>query len=321
MAKVLVTGVNGFVGSVTAEALLAAGWNVWGTARRVWGNESIPVSIVSNLGDMTINDWNKLIKDVDVIIHLAARAHVLKESAKDPLAEFRLANTIGSKILMQAAIECGVKRFVFVSSIGVNGGYSDDIGFHEDSLVSPHKDYGVSKYEAELELQKLAAAKTIELVIIRPTLVYGVGVKGNFSRLLKLVSHGYLLPFGSVKNRRTFLAIENLASFLVCCATHPLAADETFLIGDDEAFSTAELVTLLGQGMGIKTNLFPVPDSLVSFGAKLFGKQDLHNQLFRSLVVQNCKAKELLGWMPLIDARSALLQLGCWHADHLKAMQ
>jgi nucleoside-diphosphate-sugar epimerase len=314
MAKVLVTGANGFVGGATVKAFVIAGWEVVGTVRCVDGNESIPVSAVGDLGDMTIDGWHKILKNVDVIIHLAARAHVLKETAADPLTEFRRVNTIGSKVLMQAAIESGVKRFVFVSSIGVNGGRSDNVGFSEDSAVAPHKDYGISKYEAELELQKLAAAKTIDLVIIRPPLVYGVGVKGNFLKLLDVVAQGYLLPFGSVKNRRTFLAVENLASFLVCCAAHPLAAGETFLIGDDDAFSTAELVSLLGKGMGVQVILFPLLDGLVALVAKVLGIRDLYNQLFSSLIVQNSKAKHILGWVPPIDAREALLKVGRWYS-------
>jgi UDP-4-keto-D-FucNAc 4-reductase len=226
-------------------------------------------------------------------------------------------NVEGSRVLMRAAIDSQVKRLVFVSSIGVNGDVSDDRGFSEDSVVAPRKDYAVSKYEAEVALQDMAKGGNIELVIVRPPLVYGVGVKGNFLRLLELVSKGLPLPLGLTNNRRTLVAVENLASFLVCCAEHPMAAGEVFLVGDDESLSTGELVRFLGEGMGRVPLLLPVPSGLALLVAMAMGKEDLYNQLFGSLVVRNLRAKDVLDWVPTGSVTDGLVKIGKWHASTL----
>jgi nucleoside-diphosphate-sugar epimerase len=313
MASVLVTGASGFVGGFTVSALLAAGWDVRGTARVVDAAGAVPMFAVADLGDMKVDDWLPILAGVDVVVHLAGRAHVLNEVAANPLGEFRRVNTEGSKVLMRAAIDSGVKRLVFVSSIGVNGDMTDEKGFSEGSVVVPHKDYAVSKYEAELALQKLAEESGVELVIVRPPLVYGVGVKGNFARLLELVAKGLPLPLGLTNNRRTLVGVENLASFLVCCAGHPRAAGELFLVGDDESLSTGELVRCLGEGMDKVSLLLPVPAGLALVVSKTMGKQDLYKQLFGSLVVNNGKAKALLGWVPKKSARDELRKVGAWY--------
>jgi nucleoside-diphosphate-sugar epimerase len=314
MASVLVTGASGFVGGFTVSALLAAGWDVRGTARAV-GAGAVPMFGVADLGDMGVDDWLPILAGVDVVVHLAGRAHVLKEVAADPLGEFRRVNTEGSKVLMRAAIDSGVKRLVFVSSIGVNGDITDDLGFNESSPAVPHKAYAVSKYEAELVLQELSIVSGVELVIVRPPLVYGIGVKGNFAKLLQLVAWGLPLPLGLTKNRRTLVAVENLVSFLVCCADHPGAAGEMFLVGDDESLSTGELVHFLGQGMSRVPYLLPVSPGLALILARAFGKQDLHNQLFGSLVVNNTKAKDVLGWTPTISNINGLKKVGEWFSS------
>jgi nucleoside-diphosphate-sugar epimerase len=174
MARALVTGANGFVGRATVAALLEAGWDVSGTVRSDDDSLGIPVSLVSDIGSMTVEEWRSHLANIDVVVHLAGRAHVLRETMVDPLAEFRRVNREGSQTLMKAAISCGVKRLVFASSIGVNGDNSDNVGFSEDSIVAPRKNYAVSKHEAEIGLQDLAAESEIELVIVRPPLVYGV---------------------------------------------------------------------------------------------------------------------------------------------------
>jgi nucleoside-diphosphate-sugar epimerase len=314
MGCVLVTGANGFVGGATVAALLANGWDVRGTGRRV-DQAIVPISAVADVGDMKVENWLPILTGVDVVVHLAARAHVLKETVTEPLLEFRRVNVHGAKVLMEGAIAAGVKRLVFVSSIGVNGDTTDEQGFSENSAIAPHKDYAVSKYEAEVALQDMAAAGDIELVIVRPPLVYGAKVKGNFLKLLKLVAKGLPLPLGLTNNRRTLVSVENLASFLVCCAEHPQAAGEVFLVGDDESLSTGDLVKALGQGMGKAPLLLPIPSGLAAIGAKLVGKQDLYNQLFGSLVVQNNKAKQVLGWVPTVQVRDGLVQAGKWYAS------
>jgi UDP-4-keto-D-FucNAc 4-reductase len=294
MGTVLVTGASGFIGTVTCDALRQAGWNVLGTVRERADHQGLIA--VGDIGAMTVADWLPLMVGVEVIIHLAGRAHVLKETMANPLTEFRRVNTEGTRRLMLAAEQSKVRRFVFVSSIGVNGDVSGEKGFTEDSLVNPHKPYAVSKYEAELLLRSMAAQSGMELVLVRPPLVYGAGVKGNFAKLQKLVAKGIPLPVGLANNRRTLVSVTNLANFLVCCATHPQAAGELFLIGDDRAISTKEIVKLLAQGMHKKVWLVPIPPILARFGAQLIGKQDIYNQLFGSLTVNTDKARHLLQW-------------------------
>jgi nucleoside-diphosphate-sugar epimerase len=303
MGKVLVTGANGFIGSVTCAAFRQAGWNVCGTVRGLTAESDM--FTVGDLGAMAVTDWLPILAGVEVIVHLAGRAHVLKETMADPLAEFRRVNTAGTSKLMAAAAQVGVQRFVFVSSIGVNGDVSAETGFTEESAVHPHKPYAVSKYEAELLLRSMATQSGMELVVVRPPLVYGAGVKGNFAKLQKLIAKGRPLPVGLANNRRTLVGVDNLAGFLVCCAAHPQAAGELFLVGDEQAISTKELVKLLGKSLGKKVWLWPVPPLLAKFGAKLLGKQDLYNQLFGSLVIDTSKAKKILQWQPafnLIDS-------------------
>jgi UDP-4-keto-D-FucNAc 4-reductase len=294
MGTVLVTGASGFIGTVTCDALRQAGWNVLGTVRERADHQGLIA--VGDIGAMTVADWLPLMVGVEVIIHLAGRAHVLKETMANPLTEFLRVNTEGTRRLMLAAEQAGVRRFVFVSSIGVNGDVSGEKGFTEDSLVNPHKPYAVSKYEAELLLRSMAAQSGMELVLVRPPLVYGAEVKGNFAKLQKLVAKGIPLPVGLANNRRTLVSVTNLANFLVCCATHPQAAGELFLIGDDRAISTKEIVKLLAQGMHKKVWLVPIPPILARFGAQLIGKQDIYNQLFGSLTVNTDKARHLLQW-------------------------
>jgi nucleoside-diphosphate-sugar epimerase len=257
MSSVLVTGANGFVGRAAVTAFLVSGWDVRGTVRQVNDTVVVPMVTVGEMGEMGVDDWLPILAGVDVVVHLAGRAHVLRETVTDPLGEFRRVNVEGSRVLMSAAISAGVKRLVFVSSIGVNGDVTDELGFSEESMVSPIKDYAVSKYEAEVILQEMASDGDIELVIVRPPLVYGVGVKGNFLRLLELVSKGLPLPLGLTNNRRTLLGVDNLASFLVCCADHAKAAGEVFLVGDNDTLSTGELVQVLGEGMGKVLYCYP----------------------------------------------------------------
>jgi nucleoside-diphosphate-sugar epimerase len=308
MDKVLITGANGFIGSVTCNAFRDAGWTVSGAVRSPVSEENM--FTVGDIGAMTATDWLPILVGIEVIVHLAGRAHVLKETVADPLAEFRRVNTEGTRQLMSAAAQAGVKRFVFISSIGVNGDLSDKAGFTEESPVNPHKPYAVSKYEAELLLRSMVAKSRMELVIVRPPLVYGAGVKGNFAKLQKLVAAGIPLPVGLANNQRTLISVENLASFLVCCAEHPQAAGEIFLIGDEDSISTKELVTLLGQSIGKKSILLPIPPFIARLGAQLIGKQDLYNQLFGSLVVNISKAKNLVSWQPVAIVTQSLLASG-----------
>ncbi len=306
MRTVLVTGANGFIGTVTCQALRTAGWEVFGTTRSTVAEDHLHA--IGDLGAMTAADWFPLLAGIETVVHLAGRAHVLKETVADPITEFRRVNTAGSKQLMIAAAQAGVKRFVFVSSIGVNGDISPSTGFTEESPVNPHKPYAVSKYEAELLLRSMVAKSGMELVIVRPPLVYGAGVKGNFAKLKKLVAQGIPLPVGLANNQRTLVSVDNLASFLLRCVEHPQAAGELFLVGDEHSISTKELVRLLGQSTSKKNILLPIPPIFARFGARLIGKQDLYNQLFGSLVVDISKAKNLLQWQPSASIKNSISQ-------------
>jgi nucleoside-diphosphate-sugar epimerase len=249
-------------------------------------------------------------QDFDCIVHLAGRAHVLSEHDQNPLEAFRRANCGATLRLAQQAVESGVRRFIFISSIGVNGAETSRKPFDEFSNPKPHADYAISKLEAEEGLKKLLAGTETELVIIRPPLVYGVDAPGNFARLLKFVATGLPLPLGRINNRRSIVSLENLVSFISLCIEHSAAAGQLFLVSDGEDISTTEMVLALAQGMGKKPLMLPVPDSLLKVGAKLLGKESLYTQLCCSLQVDSSKARSLLGWKPQENTLEALEKIG-----------
>lgn len=304
--RVLLTGATGFVGSAVQQRIVAdAQYDLTVAARRaVFAHDAVRVVQVADLTAQT--DWSAALQDVDVVIHCAARAHVLIEDAVDPLIEFRKINVDAALALAQQALVAGVKRFVFISSIGVNGASTEKAPFTESSAPAPHAPYAVSKLEAELALQKLCADSVMELVIIRPPLVYAGHAPGNFARLLKLVSFGLPLPFLLVKNQRSMVALENLVDFILCCAVHPTAANQTFLIADHQPVSTPQMLRYLSSGMGKRLLLLPVPLSLMRVVAILAGRKALFNQLCGSLEVDASKARQLLGWTPPVTVEDAM---------------
>jgi nucleoside-diphosphate-sugar epimerase len=239
-------------------------------------------------------------------MHCAARVHVMAESLADPLAEFRRVNVQGTLNLARQAAAAGVRRFVFVSSIGVNGAETFQQSFTSEDSVAPHSPYAVSKYEAELGLQALAAETGMEVVIIRPPLVYGPGAPGNFGSLMRWLKRGVPLPLGAIHNQRSLVALDNLVDLIVLCLTHPAAANQTFLVSDGEDVSTSELLRRMGQALDRPARLLPVPQSWLKLAAAMVGKSDVAQRLCGSLQVDISKTRRLLVWTPPISLDEGL---------------
>jgi len=310
--KVLVTGATGFIGRSIVDSLLKMSVSVITMVRRY--SDDLPhvveQLVVDDLGtlislgrpsDLSQDEMKQVLKNVDVVIHTAARVHMMDDDVADPLAKFRWVNTTGTIGLARLAAEAEVKRFIFLSSIKVNGEITS-LGkpFKSDDCYVPDDPYGLSKLEAEQGLLEIAKQTKMDVVIIRPPLVYGPGVQANFNLLMKLVDNGVPMPLGAINNQRSFVALDNLVSFIIHCIDHPKAANEIFLISDGEDVSTTELLRKLAKVFGQKALLLPVPIDWMRFVAKLIGKGDVTSRLFGSLQVDSSKAKELLGWKEVI---------------------
>jgi nucleoside-diphosphate-sugar epimerase len=313
--SVLVTGANGFVGRVVCRQLIQAGYTVRGAGRAL-----DPTQVAENLfavGDIGPDtDWTQALSGIDIVIHLAARAHLLKDTAAAPLSEFRRVNTAGTERLARMAAQTKVRRFVYVSSIGVNGDLTSEQPYSESDAPHPHNPYAISKWEAEQSLHQIAQNAGIEVAIVRPPLVYGPEVPANFRRLLGLVYRGIPLPLAGVHNRRSFVNVENLANFLGCCAEHPSAKNETFLISDGQDLSTADLFRQLAAAMGRPARLFPFLQEPLRLAVRVLGKEKMFNQLFGSLAVDSSKAKNLLSWTPPVAVHDGLAATARWYVTH-----
>ena len=303
--RVLITGSTGFIGTSLVKQLT----NSYDTIALIRSKNNM---LPENIQQIVANNifTADLSENIDVIIHLAGRAHILNEQTTDPLSEFRKVNVDGTLQLARQALDKKVKRFIFMSSIGVNGSVTLQHPFTEEALPQPHADYAVSKSEAEQELKKLFAGSDTELVIIRPPLVYAAHAPGNFARLLKLVASNLPLPFAGTNNKRSFVALENLVDFIQTCIEHPNAANQTFLVADQTPISTRELVQYLKQGMGKPARFIYIPQPLMKLGAACIGKSKLYEQLFDSLEVDTTKAQKLLGWTAPLSTQQAMLQAG-----------
>ncbi|MBV5341160.1 MAG: SDR family oxidoreductase [Deltaproteobacteria bacterium] len=297
--SILITGANGFVGLSLLKKTISRGYNVKCSTRKINSLMSEVQTFV--MGEMIHStDWMLALKSINVIIHLAARVHVMHEIADDPLAEFRYVNVEGTLNLARQAATAGVRRFVFVSSVKVNGESTVlDKPFSPDDYPDPRDPYGISKREAEDGLFAISRETGMEVVIIRPTLVYGPGVKANFYTMMRWLHKGVPLPFGAVQNKRSLVALDNLVSFIVHCLDHPKAANEIFLISDGEDVSTTELLQKMANAFGKKALLLPIPVELMKLFANILGKGDVAQRLFGSLQVDSSKARDLLGWRPV----------------------
>lgn len=315
--RVLLTGATGFVGAaLLAHLQKHANYSV-SIASRSEHAELERNCQVFNLGEFgSRTNWRPALTGCDCVIHLAGRAHVLAQESNS-LELFREANTRATLNLATQSAAEGVKRFLYVSSIGVNGSYTTDRPFSELSLPEPQADYAVSKFEAEVGLLQLAQETEMEVVIVRPPLVYAAHAPGNFHRLLKLVHSGVPLPFGRVNNSRSMIALENLVDFVAFCIDHPAAANQIFLTSDGINFSTAQMIGLLAKGMQRKGALIPFPVSLLRLFAKVLGKQGMYTQLCGSLQIDSSKARQLLGWTPPVPAEAAMIRAGQEFSDRI----
>lgn len=301
---IVLTGANGFVGKSVHAALLAAGKPVVALSR-AGGNGLIQIGSLTQT-----TEWGPTLKTADCVVHLAARVHMLNDKASDPLSEFRQVNVDATLHLARQAAQAGVKRFVFVSSIKVNGETTvAGQRFHDVDAPQAADPYAISKLEAEQGLREVSNATGMEVVVIRPPLVYGPGVKANFASLMKWISRGVPLPFGAVtENRRSLIAVENLADLIVCCTAHPRAANELFLASDGEDLSTAELIRRIGIALGRPARLLSVPVAVLEAVANLAGKKEFAQRLLGSLQVSSDKARDVLNWRPPLSTTEGLVR-------------
>ncbi len=295
----LVTGAGGFVGAAFCARMERQGLS-WCAAHRtiVPGSDGGNAIAVGELDGQT--DWSKALQGVAQVVHLAARVHVMQDDSADPLREFRRVNVDGTLNLAKQAAKHGVNRLVFVSSVKVNGeSTSRGRPFTADDVPAPSDPYGVSKHEAEKALRRIAADTGLEVVIIRPPLIYGPGVKANFRAMMHWLARGVPLPLSAVNdNRRSLVALDNLVDLLVTCLSHPAAANQTFMVSDGDDLSTAELLRRMGQAQGTPARLFYMPVTGLRLAAAAVGKSAVYQRLCGSLQVDIRKTRELLGWTP-----------------------
>ncbi len=288
---ILVTGATGFIGSAVMRRMAADGYRVTASQVRLEANA----------------DWRAALQGIDVVIHTAARMHVVHDHSRDPLTEFRKVNVEGTLCFARQAAEAGVKRLIFLSSIKVNGEVTaPNKPFTAEDVPVPEDAYALSKLEAEKGLEEIAQNHGMELVIIRPPLVYGPAVKGNMALLMKLVALRLPLPLGSIHNARSLVALDNLVDLLCCCLTHPAAANQVFLVSDGEDVSTPELLQRMATAMGKNAMLLPCPTSLLRLIGVVLGKEHIVQRLCGSLTLDISKTHQLLGWKPRISMQEAL---------------
>lgn len=305
--KVLVTGANGFVGRALCPYLVALGHTVIPVVRRQSGiaNEVIVHDTAS---------WKDALKGCNSVIHLAARAHVMHDQERNPLQAFRVSNVDMTIELAKRAVDAGVRRFVFMSTIKVNGEETaPGRSFRPDDPVAPNDPYTISKWEAEQTLWRIAAETGMEVVVIRPPLVYGPGVKGNFLRLMQAIDKRRPLPLGGIQNQRSLIYLGNLVDVIRLCITHPQAAGKTFLVSDGDDVSTPELVRRIAAALGRQPFLLPIPVSWMRWAGRMLGKQAAVHRLLGSLCVDISPLRGELGWTPPYTMQTGLEATAEWY--------
>ena len=319
--RVLVTGADRFVGKYVCRKLIASGFIPRAGVRtlQLWPELQCVVpglTEYSLLGDLSANpELRGPLAGVSVVVHLAARVHVMRESAGDPLQEYRRVNVDGTKSIALAAVAAGVRRFIFVSTVKVHGESTFAEPFREDMPPNPEGAYAVSKWEAEEALRSIASESGLEVVIVRPPLVYGPGVRGNFLRLIRFVDRALPLPWSKRGNCRSMIGAENLADFLVLCVDHSNAAGQSFLVKDSEEISTRELITRLARILARPVRLVPVPEALIRLAARLTFKQEAANRVLDSLVIDSRRAQQELQWVPPVPLDDGLAATCRWYRE------
>ena len=305
----LITGASGWLGLRLLHSAVERGMRVRGSVRRsVSLGCGIDLRQVPSLDSTT--PWGDALKGCQVVIHAAARVHLMNDASADPLSEYRLVNVQGTINLARQAADAGIRRFIFLSSVKVNGERTE-IGqpFRADDVPSPQDAYGISKMEAEMGLRAIALQTGMEVVIIRPPLVYGPGVKANFAEMVKWLQRGVPLPLGAIQNRRSLVALDNLVDLILTCIHHPLAANQTFLVSDGEDISTSELLRRMALALGRPARLISVPQQILESAALLLGKEEMAKRLFSSLQVNPETTCRLLNWTPPLTLEQGLLRV------------
>jgi nucleoside-diphosphate-sugar epimerase len=316
--KVLITGANGFVGKSLCEEMLHQGWQVKAAMR---SSTQMPDGIeVVEVEDIDGNtDWRKVLHEVEVIIHLAARVHMMEDAVEDPLQEYLKVNFHGTENLAQQAVRAGVKRFIYVSTIKVNGEETrGHYRYSEQDMPAPQGPYAISKWQAEQVLHYIAQESDLQVVIIRPPLVYGPGVKGNFNNLLAAIGKGIPLPLAGAHNKRSLVYVGNLVSALIVCVTHPVATGQTYLVCDGKDMSTAFLVKKISEAFGRGNRSFYFPPMLLRIAASVLGRADQIDRLFGALRVSDAKLRGELRWNAPYTIEQGLSATAVWYRQHIK---
>lgn len=302
MKSVLLTGASGFVGSNLSLAIPEK-YNLRQVYRKKPNKNPISEYVLCDFENHS--ELSAAVKEIDIVIHCAGLAHILNHNSNNPIIEFRKVNVDMTLRLAQEASKAGVKRFIFLSSIGVNGSFNTS-PFTELDTPAPTQDYAISKLEAERGLLEIASSTKMEVVIIRPPLVYGPNAPGNFATLMKWMYKNIPLPLGAIQNKRAFIGIDNLVDFILICIEHPAAANQVFLVSDGEDLSTTELLNRITVALGKKPKLLPINQQLLELGLKLIGKKDLAQRLCGSLQIDISKAKSLVNWTPHVSVEEGL---------------
>lgn len=310
--KILVTGANGFIGRALCEYLTANRYDVLPVVRHT---SNIPNEYILNDFDKT--SWNKALDGCDSVVHLAGLAHIMdKQNANNSHNAFHSANVSFTKMLADNAVAAGVRRFIFISTVKVNGEYTEPgISFSSNDLPNPkaNDEYAISKLKAEQSLQKIAKETGLELVIIRPPLVYGPGVKGNFLSLLKMLDRGLPLPFGAIHNQRSLVGLNNLIDLIITCLNHPAANNQIFFVSDNEDLSTTVLLKRMGKALNKPSRLIPISSNIFKIGLNIIGKKNLSQRLLENLQIDTHQTKELLNWSPPSSVDDELQRTTEWY--------